>query len=274
MFEVIIMNIALSSIFADGSVSQYMKEIRKFPVLSQEEELMLIKKWTKDADVQAAHKLVTSHMRLVVKVALKFRNYGLPLMDVISEGNIGLMKAVKKFRPEKGARLATYAMWWIKAYIQDYIIKSWSMVKIGSGTLQKKLFSNVANLKRQIEETDSKVKNTDSILENSYHVLYLNQKLGDESDDELLDTVTDNLQLDQDELIVDKQEKSIRLDFLKNALSTLNDREQDIIQQRRLSDKAMTLDMLSKKHNVSSERIRQIENAAMQKIKNFAISAI
>ena len=150
-------NVALSSVFAETSVMRYMQQIKQFPILSQEEESELVETWLKKADIKAAHQLVTSHLRLVVKIALKFRSYGLPMMDVISEGNIGLMKAVKKFKPEKGNRLSTYAMWWIKACIQEYIIKSWSMLKISSGTLQKKLFSNAATLSRA-PQSDSQVK--------------------------------------------------------------------------------------------------------------------
>jgi len=265
-------NIALSSVFAETSVVRYMQQIKQFPILSQEEESKLVEDWLKKADIKAAHQLVTSHLRLVVKIALKFRGYGLPMMDVISEGNIGLMKAVKKFNPEKGNRLSTYAMWWIKACIQDYILKSWSMLKISSGILQKKLFSNAIALKKNIRDAGFEVEEEDSILENSYHVASLNQKLGDEREDELIDVVSDNAQ-NQEDLMADKQEKNLQLGILRNAIQRLDDREQDIIHQRKLSETPVTLDVLSKKYNVSSERIRQIEEAAMQKIRNFSATA-
>lgn len=259
----------LPSTSTELSISSYMQQVKKFPMLSQEEESNLVNSWIKNNDLKAAHKLVTSHLRLVVKMALKFRNYGLPLMDIISEGNIGLMKAVKKFKPEKGNRLSTYAMWWIKASIQDYIVKSWSMVKIGSGVLQKKLFSSVANFKRKYGSIDTEVEKVDSILENSYQAVSLNEKLGKEEGTEFIDTISDCTQT-QEENVADMQVKNFRVNILKNAISTLNDREQDIIKQRKLSENPVTLDILSKKYNVSSERIRQIEESALKKIKSFA----
>ncbi len=262
-------NVALSSVFSETSVIRYMQQIKQFPILSQEEEAELVETWLKKADIKAAHQLVTSHLRLVVKIALKFRSYGLPMMDVISEGNIGLMKAVKKFKPEKGNRLSTYAMWWIKACIQEYIIKSWSMLKISSGTLQKKLFSNAATLRKKISDAGFEVEAQDSILESSYHVTSLNQKLGDEREDEMIDIISDNVE-NHEELLANSQEKNLRLGVLRDAIRRLDIREQDIIQQRKLSETPVTLDVLSKKYNISSERIRQIEEVAMQKIKNFS----
>ena len=261
-------NIALPSVFAETTVASYMQQIRKFSVLSQEEESKLVMDWIERSDIKAAHKLVTSHLRLVVKIALKFCSYGLPLMDMISEGNIGLMKAVKKFKPEKGNRLSTYAMWWIKACIQDYIIKSWSMVKVSSSVLQKKLFSSIENLRKKIGYVDAKIEKKESILSNSYYSVSLNQKLGDERKEELMDTISDDT-INQEDLTANNQEKKLRLGVLRNAISSLSDREQDIIKQRKLSETPITLDVLSKKYNVSSERIRQIEEAAIQKVKQL-----
>ena len=263
-------DIALPSISIETIVASYMQQISSFPMLSQEEESKLAIDWIEKADMKAAHKLVTSHLRLVVKIALKFRNYGLPLMDMISEGNIGLMKAVKKFRPEKGNRLSTYAMWWIKACIQDYIIKSWSMVKVSSGFLQKKLFSSVENFKKKIGYVDAKIDNKENVLDSSCYSVSLNQQLGNESKDELIDIVSDGSQ-NQEELVASNQEKNLRLGVLRNAISTLSDREQDIIKQRKLSEVPVTLDVLSKKYKISSERIRQIEETAIQKIKKIAV---
>ena len=265
-------SIALPSISTETEVACYMQQIKKFPMLSQEEESKLVREWIEGADVKAAHKLVTSHLRLVVKIALKFRNYGLPLMDIISEGNIGLMKAVKKFRSEKGNRLSTYAMWWIKACIQDYIIKSWSMVKISSSILQKKLFSSIGNLKERIKGMDSEIEKENSILNNSCYSVSLNQKLSNEREGELIDIISDDSQ-NQEDFTADNQEKFLRSGILKNAISTLNDREQDIIKQRKLSEIPVTLDVLSRKYKISSERVRQIEEMAIQKIKQMVALA-
>jgi len=262
----------LPSTSTELNLSSYMQQVKSFPMLSQEEESALVDSWIKNKDLGAAHKLVTSHLRLVVKIALKFRNYGLPLMDIISEGNIGLMKAVKKFKPEKGNRLSTYAMWWIKASIQDYIVKSWSMVKIGSGVLQKKLFSSVATFKKKFDTKDNEFEKTDSILENSYQTVSLNERLGSEEGAEFIDTISDTTET-HEEKIADKQINNLRINILKNAIASLNEREQEIIKQRRLSETPITLDILSKKYNVSSERIRQIEESALKKIKQFASQA-
>ncbi|WPX95955.1 RNA polymerase factor sigma-32 [Candidatus Bandiella euplotis] len=270
-------NTSLTSAFIEPGLAAYMQQIKQFPMLSQEEESTLVKRWLEKSDIEAAHQLVMSHLRLVVKISLKFRSYGLPIMDIISEGNIGLMKAVKKFKPEKGNRLSTYAIWWIKACIQDYIIKSWSMLKISSGILQKKLFSNTAAIKRKIgqldyrQETEAQTKAEDSILENSYYVTSLNETLGDEHEHEVIDTISDNAQ-NQEEMFADNEEKKMRTNILKDAIKMLDEREQDIIKQRKLSETPITLDVLSKKYGVSSERIRQIEEIALKKIKDFITS--
>lgn len=261
-------NIVLSSILSESNVAVYMQQVKRFPILSQEEESALVDSWIKDKNLEAAHKLVTSHLRLVIKMALKFRNYGLPLMDMISEGNIGLMKAVKKFKPEKGNRLSTYAIWWIKASIQDYIMKSWSMVKVSSSILQKKLFSNISKLKEKIKGEDNS--EIDAIIQNSYQTVSLNERLGDNEGTEFIDTISDFSE-SHEESFANKQIKNNRVKILNQAISSLNEREQDIIKQRKLSETPITLDVLSNKYNVSSERIRQIEEAALKKIKNFAI---
>ena len=263
-------DITLPSVLSESNVAVYMQQVKRFPILSQEEESRLVNLWIKDKNLEAAHKLVTSHLRLVIKMALKFRNYGLPLMDIISEGNIGLMKAVKKFKPEKGNRLSTYAIWWIKASIQDYIIKSWSMVKVGSGILQKKLFSNISKFKKKIQsENDDSI---DPILENSYQTVSLNERLGNEEAAEFIDTISDSSE-SHEESFANKQVKDSRVKILNKAISMLSDREQDIIRQRKLSENPITLDVLSEKYNVSSERIRQIEESALKKIKNFTIQS-
>ncbi len=261
-------SIVVPFITEESNFAAYVRHISKFPIISQQKENELVNSWIQNKNLEAAHELVTSHLKLVIKMALKFRSYGLPLMDMISEGNIGLMKAVKKFRPEKGNRLSTYAMWWIKASMQNYIIKSWSMVKIGSGILQKKLFSSVANLKKKIDNQSANSEKIDSILENSYQTLSLNEKLSNEKNAEFIDTISD-ISVSHEENIADQQIRSYRISILKNAICNLNKREQDIIKQRKLSENPIKLNTLSKKYNVSSERIRQIEEAAINKIKDF-----
>jgi len=251
-------SVNLPFVTKESNFATYARNISKFPVLSQKVESQLIYSWIKNKSLSAAHQLVASHLKLVVKIALKYRNYGLPLMDVISEGNIGLMKAVKKFRPEKGNRLSTYAMWWIKASIQNYIVKSWSIVKIGSGILQEKLFSSVSKNRNK----------GSSILENSYHTISLNEKLGQEADTEFIDIISDSTE-SHEENIANQQIKDYRMILLDNAINALNKREQDIIKHRKLSERPITLDVLSKKYSVSSERIRQIEESALKKIRYF-----
>ena len=259
-------NILLSTL-PESNIAVYMQQIKKFPILSQEEESKLINLWIRNKNLKAAHKLVTAHLRLVIKLALKFRNYGLPLIDMISEGNIGLMKAVKKFKPEKGNRLSTYAIWWIKASIQEYIIKSWSMVKISSGVLQKKLFSNISRLKEKIKGVNNDEIN--NIIKNNYQTVSLNEKLDSNENTEFIDTISDFTE-SHEEKVANRQIKENRTKSLNQAINNLNRREQDIIKRRKLSETPVTLDVLSKKYNVSSERIRQIEESAIKKIKNFA----
>ena len=258
----------LRSVSNESTFAFYIRQISKFPMLSQKKESELIQSWIKNKSLESAHQLVTSHLRLVIKIALKYRSYGLPLMDMISEGNIGLMKAVKKFNPKRGNRLSTYAMWWIKASMQNYIIKSWSMVKIGSGILQKKLFSSIATLKKKIQYRDNEYEKVDSILENSYNTSSLNEKLCKHKNIEFIDSISDNSE-SHEENIANQQIKNYRINILNSAVRSLNEREKYIIKNRKLSEHPITLDILSKKYNISSERIRQIEESAIKKIKSF-----
>ena len=253
-------NLALIS--NEDSFAAYMQKGNSFPILKLEEEQQLLQQYLANKDLSAAHELFTAHLRLVVSIAVKFRGYGLPLMDLIAEGNIGLMKAVKKFKPQKGTRLSTYAMWWIKAMIQDYILKSWSMLKVSSSVLQKRLFSSVAKLKEKIV---SNAKNS-YISDSNLQTVSLNNKLSDDGAGELADTIADQAITVEDRTI-HKQQQSMRHQALNNALTTLNEREREIIAQRKLAEKPVTLDELSKRFKVSSERIRQIEEAALNKLR-------
>ena len=270
-------------------LSLYLAQIKKFPMLDAEEEYMLAKNWRENGNLQSAHKLVTSHLRLVAKIAMGYRGYGLPVNELISEGNIGLMQAVKKFDPEKGFRLATYAMWWIKASIQEYVLRSWSLVKMGTTTAQKKLFFNLKKLKNQIapgQEGDLKDEQVDEISKrldvNSQEVVNMNRRMmGQEKSlndpiksgesDEWQDWLVDD-SLDQELIVSQKQEYDDKKDLLKNAMLTLNDREKEIIQARRLSENPKTLEELSKKYNISRERIRQIETKAFEKLQKTMIN--
>ena len=279
-------NITLPSISSQGSLTKYLQEIRKFPMLKLEEEYTLAKSWQDKKDINAAHKLVTSHLRLVAKIALKYRGYGLPIPDLISEGNIGLMQAVKRFDPDKGFRLATYAMWWIKAAIQEYILHSWSLVKIGTTAAQKKLFFNLRKIKNELKlihdgnlkpeeikkiseklDVDEKeVVDMNNRMAGPDHSLNapLNKDSSSEWQDWLVDAGTS-----QEELLEESQEYKFRKAILINALSILNEREKSIFQARRLHEKQQTLDELSKKFNISRERVRQIEVRAFEKVQSF-----
>lgn len=270
---------------ADASFFQYLKEINKFPLLTPEEEYDYAMRYQKDGDNYAAQMLVQSHLRLVVKIATKFRNYGLPLIDVVSEGNLGLIQAVKKFEPQKGFRFSTYSMWWIKAYMQEYILRSWSLVKIGTTAAQKKLFFNLRKIKKKINATEEgnllpehieeiardlnvskqEVIDMNSRLQNSDGSL--NRKIGHEdSEIEIIDQLESNYD-NQEELAIKFQEKSRGEDLVRLAFNTLNEREQEIIKARQLSEKPKTLEVLSEIFKVSRERIRQIEAAALAKMK-------
>ena len=279
----------LPAISNEAGLSAYLTQIKKFPMLDAEEEYMLAKNWRSTGNLKSAEKLVTSHLRLVAKIAMGYKGYGLPLNEMISEGNIGLMQAVKKFEPEKGFRLATYAMWWIKASIQEYILRSWSLVKIGTTTAQKKLFFNLKKIKNQIapkSEGDLRkddVKNIAKTLAVSEEeVVSMNRRLSGkeqslnspigEDGDEWQDWVVDN-QMDQELKLAQQEEIEQRKDLLKNSIKILNDREKEILHARRLSDDPSTLEDLSKKFKISRERIRQIENKAFEKLQKHMLNA-
>ena len=279
----------LPAISNEAGLSAYLTQIKKFPMLDAEEEYMLAKNWRSTGNLKSAEKLVTSHLRLVAKIAMGYKGYGLPLNEMISEGNIGLMQAVKKFEPEKGFRLATYAMWWIKASIQEYILRSWSLVKIGTTTAQKKLFFNLKKIKNQIapkSEGDLRkgdVKNIAKTLAVSEEeVVSMNRRLSGkeqslnspigEDGDEWQDWVVDN-QMDQELKFAQQEEIEQRKDLLKNSIKILNDREKEILHARRLSDEPSTLEDLSKKFKISRERIRQIENKAFEKLQKHMLNA-
>ena len=266
----------------EGGLSAYLEQIKKFPMLEAEEEYMLAKNWKSTGNIKSAEKLVTSHLRLVAKIAMGYKGYGLPVNEMISEGNVGLMQAVKKFEPEKGFRLATYAMWWIKASIQEYILRSWSLVKIGTTTAQKKLFFNLKKLKNQIApRTEGDLRNehvtqiADKLDVSKEEVVSMNRRLSgkefslnaqvNEDGDEWQDWLIDK-ELDHDLKFAHKEEMEQRKDLLKDSIKILNDREKEILYSRRLIDEPDTLEDLSKKYKISRERVRQIENKAFEKL--------
>ncbi len=269
---------------SEGNLSIYLQEIKKFPILTADEEYMLAKRYKEYGDTEAAHKLVTSHLRLVAKIAMGYRGYGLPVTDLISEGNVGIMQAVKKFDPERGFRLATYAMWWIRAQIQEYVLHSWSLVKIGTTAAQKKLFFNLKKLKNQLSSIDSGDLSPENAREiatrlnvKEAEVLDMNNRLfsgdqslniqvGDEGDTEWQDMLIDSNDT-QDKIISNADEFSYRKKIFEQAIEILNDREKEIIKLRKLKDKPVKLEDLSKKFNISRERVRQIEEKAFEKIK-------
>ena len=273
-----------------GGLSIYLAQIKKFPMLDAEEEYMLAKSWRDRGNLKAAHKLVTSHLRLVAKIAMGYRGYGLPVNELISEGNIGLMQAVKKFDPDKGFRLTTYAMWWIKAAIQEYVLKSWSLVKMGTTTAQKKLFFNLKKLKNQIapnQEGDLRDEQVNEISKRldveSYEVVNMNRRLmGHEKSlndpikagetDEWQDWLVDD-HLDQELIMSQKQEFDDKKELLYEAMTILNDREKEILKARRLAEKPKTLEELSQKYKISRERIRQIETKAFEKLQKNMINS-
>ena len=274
----------------EGGLSAYLEQIKKFPMLAAEEEYMLAKNWRTTGNIKAAEKLVTSHLRLVAKIAMGYKGYGLPVNEMISEGNVGLMQAVKKFEPEKGFRLATYAMWWIKASIQEYVLRSWSLVKMGTTTAQKKLFFNLNKLKNQIapnQEGDLKSEQVKEISKrldvNSEEVVNMNRRMmGHEKSlndpiksgetDEWQDWLVDD-QMDQELAISQKQEFDDKKDLLYNSIKILNEREKEILEARRLTENPKTLDELSKKYKISRERIRQIETKAFEKLQKSMINS-
>ncbi|MAU40219.1 MAG: RNA polymerase sigma factor RpoH [Kordiimonas sp.] len=268
----------------DGSLTRYLQEIRKFPMLEAKEEYMLAKAWRDHDDKESAHKLVTSHLRLVAKIAMGYRGYGLPLGELISEGNVGMMQAVKRFEPEKGFRLATYAMWWIRASIQEYILRSWSLVKIGTTAAQKKLFFNLRRIKGQIqaiEEGDLHPDNVKYIAEelnvSENDVVQMNRRMtaGDhslnapmraDSEGEWQDWLVDEDSVDQETAYAEQEEMDQRRQMMAIAMNDLNDREKDILTKRRLAEPPSTLEDLSKVYNISRERVRQIEVRAFEKL--------
>ena len=267
----------------EGNLAIYLQEIKKFPILSAEEEYMLAKRYKEHGDAKAAHRLVTSHLRLVAKIAMGYRGYGLPVTDLISEGNVGIMQAVKKFDPERGFRLATYAMWWIRAQIQEYVLHSWSLVKIGTTAAQKKLFFNLKKLKNQLSSIDSGDLSPENAREiaarlnvKEAEVLDMNNRLfsgdqslnvqvGEEADTEWQDMLVDTHDT-QDKILANKNEFRFRKKIFEQALKILNEREKEIIKLRKLKDKPVKLEELSKKFSISRERVRQIEEKAFEKL--------
>jgi RNA polymerase sigma-32 factor len=270
---------------AEGGLSRYLQEIRKFPMLEPDEEFMLAKRYREHQDPGAAQKLITSHLRLVAKIAMGYRGYGLPISEVISEGNVGLMHAVKRFEPDKGFRLATYAMWWIRAAIQEYVLRSWSLVKIGTTAAQKRLFFNLRKVKGQIAALEDGALHPDQIKQiattlnvSEEDVVSMNQRLGgdaslnapmraDEGTSEWQDWLVDETP-DQETSLGESQEFKERMALLANAMGDLNDREKAIFQARRLQENPATLEELAQEYNVSRERIRQIEVRAFEKVQD------
>ena len=277
--------VSIPSSGGEAGLNRYLSEIKKFPILAPEEEYMLAKRWREHGDTDAAAKLVNSHLRLVAKIAMGYRGYGLPVSELISEGNIGLMQGVKKFEPDRGFRVATYAMWWIRASIQEFILRSWSLVKMGTTAAQKKLFFNLRRMKNQIDAfEDGDLKPTDvtkiatdlGVTEDE--VVSMNRRMalgGDtslnaplrdsEGESQWQDFLVDTGPL-QDEMIAEDEESRVRHDLLMDALESLNDREKHILMERRLTDEPKTLEELSQVYDVSRERIRQIEVRAFEKL--------
>jgi RNA polymerase sigma-32 factor len=277
-------NASMIAVTPEGGLSRYLAEIRKFPMLEKDEEFMLAKRWQQHQDTEAAHRMVTSHLRLVAKIAMGYRGYGLPIAEVISEGNVGLMQAVKKFDPDKGFRLSTYAMWWVRAAIQEYILRSWSLVKMGTTAAQKKLFFNLRRMKSQmqaLEEGDLKPEQVEHIATKlgvtDAEVISMNRRLSgpdaslnapmradgeSQWQDWLADDNADNAEDD----LVESDEFDTRMTLLQEAMGGLNDRERHIIQERRLTEEPRTLEELADVYKVSRERIRQIEVRAFEKL--------
>lgn len=281
----------LPALTSDSGLSQYLRDINRFPYLSEEEEYMLGKRLQEHGDVEAAHELTTSHLRLVAKIAMSFRGYGLPLVELISEGNIGLMQAVKRFDPEKGFRLATYAMWWIKAAIQEYVLHSWSLVKMGTTAAQKKLFFNLRKIKNRLnrmEQGDLSPEDVALIAHEldvpEHEVVDMNRRLShsdqslndpmgtEEGTGEWIDILPETSD-NQEIMVAEVQEKEQKQALLMQAMETLNERERTIILERRMQEKPATLDDLSKQFSISRERVRQIENRAFEKLQHAVINS-
>jgi len=283
---------SLPALTPDGGLNRYLSEIRKFPMLAKDEEFMLAKRWAEHQDPKAAHRLVTSHLRLVAKIAMGYRGYGLPVGEVISEGNVGLMQAVKKFDPDRGFRLATYAMWWIKASIQEYVLRSWSLVKMGTTAAQKKLFFNLRKVKSEIsalEDGDLKHDQVEQIATklgvSEQDVVNMNRRMSSpdsslnaplrasEGDSEWQDWLVDDKQQSQETVLADNEEYGQRMDLLQAAMTELNDREREILTERRLKDSPTTLEDLAERFGVSRERVRQIEVRAFEKLQKAMVAA-
>jgi RNA polymerase sigma-32 factor len=280
----------IPSLTPEGSLTRYLQEIRKFPMLSHEEEYMLAKSWRERGDVEAAHKLVTSHLRLVAKIAMGYRGYGLPVGELIAEGNVGMMQAVKRFDEEKGFRLATYAMWWIRAAIQEYILRSWSLVKMGTTAAQKKLFFNLRKIKGQLQAIEEGDMAPDTVEEISKklavsedEVVSMNRRLAApdhslnapmriDGDGEWQDWLVDDTP-DQETLLAESEELTNRRELLAQAMKTLNERERHILTERRLKEETLTLEELSHEYNISRERVRQIEVRAFEKLQKAVKTA-
>ncbi|HZZ90324.1 MAG TPA: RNA polymerase sigma factor RpoH [Caulobacteraceae bacterium] len=275
---------SLAVMSPEGGLSRYLSDIRKFPMLAKEEEFMLAKRWREHQDFDSARQLVNSHLRLVAKIAMGYRGYGLPIEEVISEGNVGLMQAVKKFEPDKGFRLATYAMWWIRASIQEYILRSWSLVKMGTTAAQKKLFFNLRKAKSEIsalEEGDLRPDQVRQIATKlgvlDEEVISMNRRLSGpdaslnaplraDSENEWQDWLADDNAVSQETVLAESEEKSIRMGLLEEAMTELTDRERHILTERRLKDDPTTLEELASQYGVSRERVRQIEVRAFEKL--------
>ena len=279
-------NMSVPALGGEQSLNRYLAEIKKFPVLTAEQEYMLAKRYQEHEDPEAAAQLVTSHLRLVAKIAMGYRGYGLPVSDLISEGNVGLMQGVKKFEPDRGFRLATYAMWWIKASMQEFILRSWSLVKMGTTAAQKKLFFNLRRMKKQLEayeDTDLSPEDVTKIATDlgvpEQEVINMNRRMmmggdgslntpirnGEDGSGEWQDWLTDDRPL-QDEMVAEAEEADVRHEMLAEAMESLNDREKHILTERRLTDNPQTLEELSQVYDVSRERIRQIEVRAFEKL--------
>ncbi|MDP1598676.1 RNA polymerase sigma factor RpoH [Phenylobacterium sp.] len=284
---------SLSVMSPDGGLSRYLTEIRKFPMLAKDQEFMLAKAWREHEDSDAAHQLVTSHLRLVAKIAMGYRGYGLPIGEVISEGNVGLMQAVKKFEPDKGFRLATYAMWWIRASIQEYILRSWSLVKMGTTAAQKKLFFNLRKAKSQISAFQEGDLHPDQVTQIATklgvldsEVISMNRRLSGpdaslnaplrvDGESEWQDWLEDETSVSQETYVAENQERTQRMGLLESAMTELTDRERHILTERRLKDSPTTLEELAAEYGVSRERVRQIEVRAFEKLqKSMQAAAI
>ena len=285
-------SLALPAISPDGGLRQYLQEIQKFPMLNPDEEYMLAKRWTEYSDYEAAHKLVTSHLRLVAKIASGYRGYGLPMAELIAEGNIGLMQAVKKFEPERGFRLSTYAMWWIRAAIQEFVLRSWSLVKMGSSAAQKRLFFNLKKMRKRLHTVDTgkqlspdeirtiaaelDVKEQDVIdmdLRMGAHDQHLNAPINNsEGDAEWGDLLADPSESHETTLGNDQEFRQKQL-LMQRAMASLNDREREIVVERRMKDDPITLEELAQRHHISRERVRQIETRAVEKMTQFVMDA-